>query len=103
MAIYHLSAGVIQRSAGRSACANAAYIGGKEIYEERRDLKHSYVRKRHVVQNDILTPEGAPEWASDSQQLWNKVENFEDYFSEKRFRDPKQQEAYRNCAQTAQT
>lgn len=74
MAIYHLSAKIISRSAGRSATAAAAYRSASSITDERTGLVHDFTKKRGVIAREILAPEGAPGWARDRAQLWNRVE-----------------------------
>ncbi|REE54716.1 MobA/MobL family protein, partial [Paenibacillus taihuensis] len=73
MAIYHLSAQVISRSAGRSAVAAAAYRAGEKLQDERLGQVHDFTRKQ-VADQFIMAPEHAPEWANDRQRLWNEVE-----------------------------
>ena len=88
MAIYHFSAKVIQRSAGRSAVAAAAYRSASELEDERLGQSHDYTAKEGVVHSEIMLPPGAPErWqAVDDtpeagraarEQLWNEVEAIE--------------------------
>ncbi|MGI4807316.1 MAG: Ti-type conjugative transfer relaxase TraA, partial [Janthinobacterium lividum] len=88
MAIYHLSAKVIQRSAGRSAVAAAAYRSASELLDERLDRSYDYTAKDGVVHSEIMLPDGAPErWhaADDTRdadraarsRLWNEVESIE--------------------------
>ena len=77
MAAYRFSAKMIGRSGGRSATAAAAYRAGIEITDERTGLQHDYSRRSGVVHTEILTPDGAPEWASDRARLWNAVEHSE--------------------------
>jgi Ti-type conjugative transfer relaxase TraA len=74
MAIYHFSAKVIGRSAGRSAVAAAAYRSGEELHDTLLDLDHDYTGKRHVVHSEIMLPGGAPERWADRETLWNEVE-----------------------------
>ena len=85
VAIYHFSAKVIGRSAGRSAVASAAYRAGERLHEARPDLDHDYSAKQGVVHSEIMLPDGAPDrWrsADDSREalrvvrerLWNEVE-----------------------------
>ncbi len=61
MAIYHFSAKVIQRSAGRSAVAAAAYRSASELADERVGRSHDYTAKEGVVHSEIMLPAGAPE------------------------------------------
>lgn len=77
MAIYHFSAQVISRSAGRSAVASAAYRSGQEITDERSGDVHDYTRKGAVEHVEIIAPDNAPEWAHDRSSLWNAVEGAE--------------------------
>lgn len=77
MAIYHMSAQVIGRSAGRSATAAAAYRAGEKIVDERTGEIHDYTRKSGVDYAEILTPANAGEWAEDRARLWNAAEQSE--------------------------
>jgi Ti-type conjugative transfer relaxase TraA len=88
MAIYHFSAKVIQRSAGRSAVAAAAYRSASELADERVGRSHDYTAKESVVHSEIMLPAGAPErWQpvddtpeagrSARERLWNEVEVIE--------------------------
>lgn len=77
MAIYHLSAKVIGRKAGRSSVAAAAYRTAGRLRDERQGLQHDYSRKGGVVHAEIMAPENAPEWMRDRDQLWNAVEAVE--------------------------
>ena len=60
MALYHLSAKVIQRSQGRSAVAAAAYRAAAELHDKQLDQDHDYTAKQHVVHKEIMLPDGAP-------------------------------------------
>jgi Ti-type conjugative transfer relaxase TraA len=89
MAIYHLSAQVISRGAGRNAVNAAAYRRGASMYDGRTGETFSYVQKRDVLHSEISLPEGAPSWAqallerhtrepvAASEELWNRVEAHE--------------------------
>lgn len=77
MAIYHFSAKVISRGAGRSSTAAAAYRAGRDIADERTGERHDYTRKRGVLDHAVLAPSRAPDWARASASLWNAVERFE--------------------------
>lgn len=74
MALYHFSAKVISRAAGRSAVAAAAYRSGSELQDERAGQAHDFRAKSGVVHSEIQLPEGAPERFSDRATLWNEVE-----------------------------
>jgi len=77
MAIFHLNAKIIARSAGRSATASAAYRAGEKITDERTGLVFDYTRKREVSYRRIFAPSDSPEWATDRKQLWNEAEKAE--------------------------
>lgn len=77
MAVYHLSAKVISRSAGRSAVAAAAYRSGDRLTAERYGIEHDYSRRHGIEHSEILAPDDAPEWMRDREQLWNGVEAVE--------------------------
>jgi Ti-type conjugative transfer relaxase TraA len=74
MAIYHLSAQVISRGAGRSVVAAAAYRAATRLDEKRTGIAHDFTRKEQVVHAEILLPDGAPTTWSDRSTLWNAVE-----------------------------
>ena len=77
MAIFHLNAKIIARSAGRSATASAAYRAGEKIVDERTGLVFDYTKKTEVSYRQIFAPSGSPKWAGDRKQLWNEVEKAE--------------------------
>jgi len=86
VAAYHMNLGYISRKGGRSASANSAYIGCKTLEEDRTGLVFDYSKKKGLLYQSILAPEGCPEWVYDSEILWNNVEAFEDLIAQKRFR-----------------
>src|SRR5271157_3886920 len=71
MAIYHLSAKVIQRSQGRSAIAAAAYRAAAALHDESLGRTFNYLAKSGLVHSEILLPEGAPARWLDRAALWN--------------------------------
>lgn len=77
MAIYHLHAQAISRSAGRCIVQAAAYRAAEELDLERTGESFDFTRKKGVEHTEILVPEGAPEWATDRAKLWNAVEDAE--------------------------
>ncbi len=77
MAIFHFSAKVIGRAAGRSAVAAAAYRAGERLHDERLDRDHDFRAKSGVEHSEIMLPEGAPQQWHDRERLWNDVEAFE--------------------------
>jgi Ti-type conjugative transfer relaxase TraA len=74
MAIYHLSAQVISRGAGRSVVAAAAYRAATRLEDARTGVAHDFTRKEHVVHEAVLLPDGAPAAWADRGTLWNAVE-----------------------------
>lgn len=71
MAIYHLSAKPISRSAGRSAVAAVAYRAAEKIAEERTGLVHDYTRKEGVLHTELILPGGG---TIDRAEFWNNLE-----------------------------
>ncbi|UPG84528.1 MobA/MobL family protein [Luteibacter aegosomatis] len=65
------------RAQGHSAVAGAAYRLGLKLTDERTGETHDF-RKRKVGEEIVhavtVAPKGAPVWATDPQQLWNRVE-----------------------------
>lgn len=77
MAIYHLSAKIISRSAGKSMLAAAAYRSRSKLYDRQLGRSFSYTRRKHVDHCAILLPVGAPAFMSDREELWNFVQKNE--------------------------
>lgn len=77
MAIYHCSIKTFSRSKGQSAVASAAYRTGKKLTDERTGLIADYTKRKGVVASEIITPDQCPEWAKDTNQLWNQAEKSE--------------------------
>lgn len=76
MAIYHFSAQVASRSAGRSAVAMAAYRSGDHLEDERTGETKFY-RRDAKPESLIIAPEHSPEWIYNRNRLWNEVEKGE--------------------------
>lgn len=77
MALYHYSAQIISRSAGKSAVAAAAYRAGEKLWDERYGKQYDYRKKQGVAHSELLLPVGAPAWMSERQMLWNQIEAIE--------------------------
>ena len=77
MAQFRLSVSIASRSAGRSVVAMTAYRAGCRLRDHRQGRVHDYARRRGVVYAGIVLPDNAPAWASDREQLWNRVEERE--------------------------
>ncbi len=74
MAIYHFSAKIISRASGSCALASAAYRSASRLHDQRLDRHHDFSNKPGVVHSEMLLPEGAPDYLSDRERLWNEVE-----------------------------
>ena len=74
VAIYHLSADIVRRSAGRTVTAAAAYRAGEFITDARTGLPFDYRRRAGVLHAEIIAPACAPSWMHDRARLWNAVE-----------------------------
>jgi hypothetical protein len=65
------------RSLGHSAVAGAAYRLGLQLFDEKAGVMRDF-RKRQLGEEIVLAltvaPKGAPSWATDPAQLWNRVE-----------------------------
>lgn len=61
----------------KNIVASASYRSDEELYSERTDEKIKF--RNHVVKPEsmILTPDNAPDWASDREKLWNEVDRIE--------------------------
>lgn len=71
MAIYHLQVKAMQRSAGKSVTAAAAYRSGSRIVDERSDKEYDYTRKKGVLHAELVLPGGG---TVDRSAFWNDVE-----------------------------
>ncbi|MDR2781482.1 MAG: AAA family ATPase [Holosporaceae bacterium] len=101
MAIYSLHVGFVSRSSGRSAVQSAAYICGENLHEERRDKMADYSKKaKNVAFVATLAPEQS---RYKGLEVWNAVENFEDNYADKHFKDENARIKFKKSAQTAQT
>ena len=74
MAMYHLRVKFVQRSAGRSAVAAAAYRSGEKLTDEREGKTHDYTRKRDIEEKGVILPEHMPVSMQERGVLWNAIE-----------------------------
>lgn len=76
MALFSMRVQAIQRSAGKSVVAAAAYRAGERLHDARQGMDHDYSRKSGVVHKELLVPDHAPAWARtlDRESLWNMVD-----------------------------
>ncbi|MBA2079173.1 MobA/MobL family protein [Rhodanobacter sp. PCA2] len=65
------------RKAGHSAIAGVAYRLGLRLYDRRTGEWHDYRRRKigeEIVRALTIAPDDAPVWATDPEELWNRVE-----------------------------
>ena len=74
MAQYRLEVQTIQRSAGRSAVAAAAYRSGDRLIDERLAMEFDFGAKGDIEFAAIMAPADAPAAFGDRQTLWNAAE-----------------------------
>lgn len=78
MAVYRCEVKTLKRASGRSAVAAAAYRAADRLRDEQAGKAHDYRRRGPgVAYAEILTPSGAPEWATHRGRLWNEAERAE--------------------------
>lgn len=68
------------RKAGHSAVAGVAYRLGLRLYDRRTGEWHDYRRRKigeEIIRALTIAPDGAPSWATDPEELWNRVEEAE--------------------------
>lgn len=102
MAIYHLSMGQVSRSTGRSAVQAVAYITRTCLQEKRRGITADYRSKDDKVFWETLAPEESGIDKKDLE-IWNKLENFEDEYAVKRYKNLEAREKFVNSAQVSHT
>lgn len=74
MAIYHLNARIIGRSAGRSVIAAAAWQNACRLWDDRLGRIANFTGKRRVAFSTIMIPYGVPSDYNQREYLWNTVE-----------------------------
>lgn len=76
MALFSMRVQVIQRSAGKSVVAAAAYRSGERLHDARQGVTHDYTRKGGVVRKELMVPQNAPAWAKklNRESLWNMAD-----------------------------
>jgi hypothetical protein len=65
------------RADGHSAVRGAAYRLGIKLTDERTGEVHDFRKRKlgeEIVRAFTIAPPGAPRWATDPQELWNRVE-----------------------------
>ena len=77
MAQYRLEVQTIQRSAGRSVVAAAAYRSGDRLIDERLAMEFDFGAKGDIEFAAIMAPADAPAAFGDRQTLWNAAEDAE--------------------------
>ena len=101
MAIYHLHSGFVSRSSGRTAVQSAAYICGEKLQEDYRGQIADFTKRAYdVICYKTITPENCK---YKGLEVWNEIENFEDRYADKFFKNEEAKERFKESAQTAQT
>ena len=77
MASYLLRVQTIQRAAGRSAVAAAAYRSGQALLDDRLAMEFDFAGKAGVEFSEVRLPGDAPSLLGDRQILWNAAEKAE--------------------------
>lgn len=65
------------RAQGHSSVAGAAYRLGLKLIDDRAGKTHDFRKRKvgdEIVYAVTIAPPGAPAWATDPQELWNRVE-----------------------------
>lgn len=65
---------VISRARGQRIVAAAAAQAAAKLRDEYYGVLHNHLRREGVEFTEIAAPAGAPAWALDREQLWNRVE-----------------------------
>lgn len=76
-ATLHTRIKTMSRSAGQNAVRSAAYRSGTKLTCDRDGETWDYTNRRGVEHAEIIAPDGAPAWATDRHELWNRAENAE--------------------------
>jgi len=66
-----------RRSSGQSAVAGIAYRLGLRLLDRRTGVWHDYRKRKigeEIVRALTIAPEGAPDWVTDPDELWNRIE-----------------------------
>ena len=71
MASFLCQVQTIQRAAGRSAVAAAAYRSGAALVDERLAMEFDFANKDGIEHAEIMAPETAPAALQDRERLWN--------------------------------
>lgn len=74
---YHCSVKSVGRAKGRSVVAAAAYRSGTRLEDGRTGEVFDYRARGGISDTFILTPDNAPAWAQDQEQLWTAAEQAE--------------------------
>lgn len=77
MASYVCQVQTIQRAAGRSTVAAAAYRAGEALTDERLAMEFDFAGKMGVEHSEILAPDDAPAAFRTREVLWNSAEKSE--------------------------
>lgn len=101
MAIYHLHSGFVSRSSGRTSVQSAAYICGEKLHEDYRGQIADFTKRANdIICYKTITPGNCK---YKDLEVWNEIENFEDRYADKFFKNEEAKERFKESAQTAQT
>lgn len=89
MAIFHCTVKAHSRihDSNNHAVRSAAYRAGTILTDIESGNIYNYSRKSEVTFSEILTPDNAPQFVFDRQQLWNAVEKSEKRVDSRLFRE----------------
>lgn len=73
----HFQITIVQRSAGQSAVAGAAYQSGEKLVCKYDQQIKDYSRKKGVAYTEVMLPPNAPKEYANRQTLWNAAEGVE--------------------------
>jgi len=101
MAIYHLHAGFVTRSTGRTSVQSAAYICAENLHEDYRDKNIDYRKKSYDL---VCSATIAPEHSKYKDlTVWNAIENYENRRAESYYKTEETKNNYLSTARTART
>lgn len=100
MAIYHLHCSFISRSSGRTSVQSVAYICGEKLHEDYRNKMINFTKRSDdVACYKTIVPENCK---YKDLNIWNAIENFENYYADRFFKNTEAREKFKRTAQTAQ-
>ena len=77
MALYSFNVSIVSGGSERGAVSASSYQSGQKMKDKQRNQTYNYEHKERIIYTNLLTPENAPEFAKNREQLWNAVEQNE--------------------------